>query len=281
MVQIAILHPGEMGAAVARVLVANGHRLHWAAEGRSAATRQRAEAAGLLASNVLVSLIDSVDMVISLCPPGAALQQATTVAGLGFRGTYVDANAVSPATARRIAAVIEAAGGSFLDGDVIGGPPTAGATTRVYVSGEGAGRLVEMLDPFGVDLGADPTAASALKMCYAAWTKGTWALLAAVRAAANELGVEESLLAEWQRSQPGLVERSAWAATANARKAWRFAPELAYIAATFESVGLPGGFADAASEVYRRLEGFKDVAEPSLAEVLACLPRPPRPPLAR
>ena len=274
MVRVGLLHPGEMGAAVGRVLLANGHTVSWAAEGRSAASRARADAAGLHAVATVATLLASVDIVISLCPPGAALELATDVAALGFAGTYVDANAVSPALAREIAGVIGAAGGSFLDGDVIGGPPVPGSGTRVYFSGQGADRLAQMLDPFGVDLGPDPTAASALKMCYAAWTKGTWALLAALRAVALELGVEDTLLAEWERSQPGLAERSERAATTNARKAWRFAPELAYIADTFESVGLPGGFARAASEVYRRLDGFKDVTDPPLADVLAALTRP-------
>ena len=268
MTRIGLMHPGEMGASVGLVVVGNGHDVRWAGAGRSIATRTRAEAAGLADCGDVANLVRSVEVVVSLCPPAAALDVATEVAALGFNGIYVDANAVSPDTARQIADIVQHAGATFIDGDVIGGPPTQSATTRVYLSGIGAATIAELVAPYGVDLGPDPTAASALKMCYAAWTKGTWALLTAIRGAARKLDVEDALLAEWERSQPGLAERSTWAATANARKAWRFAPEMDHIAATFASVGLPAGFASAAASLYRQLDGFKDVKDPPLSEVL-------------
>jgi hypothetical protein len=103
-----------------------------------------------------------------------------------------------------------------------------------------------------VTLGDDVAAASALKMCYAAWTKGTSALLLAIRATAAAHGVDAALVAEWARTQPGLTARSQ-AAAGTARKAWRFAGEMDQIAACFAEAGLPDGFARAAAEVYRRL----------------------------
>jgi hypothetical protein len=106
-------------------------------------------------------------------------------------------------------------------------------------------------------------------MCYAAWTKGSAALLLAIGALARELAVEEALLAEWDRTQPQLRERSAGAAGA-VPKAWRFAGEMEEIAATFTAAGLPDGFGTAAAEVYRRLAGFKDV-QPPLEDALTVL----------
>jgi len=120
-----------------------------------------------------------------------------------------------------------------------------------------------------------PGAASALKMVYAAYTKGVSALLMGIRALAASEGVDDALLAEWHRSQPDLPKRSEAAARDNARKAWRFVGEMEEIAATFEGVGLPGGFHEAAGEIYRRLVAFKDVVDPpTMAELVGPLTRP-------
>ncbi|MDX1385183.1 MAG: DUF1932 domain-containing protein, partial [Thermoanaerobaculia bacterium] len=116
-----------------------------------------------------------------------------------------------------------------------------------------------------------PPAASALKMCYAAYTKGSAALLIAIRALSRSLGVEAALLQEWEISQPDLARRSGASARRTAPKAWRFEGEMAEIAATFEQAGLPEGFHEAAQEIYRRLAGFKDVDEADLDRVVTAV----------
>ena len=115
-------------------------------------------------------------------------------------------------------------------------------------------------------------AASAIKMAYAAWTKGSQALLLAIRALAAREGVDAALLAEWARSQPDATGRSERAVAANIKKAWRFVGEMDEIAATFAAAGLPDGFHEAAGEIYRRLAGWKDTATPpSMGEVAKTL----------
>jgi hypothetical protein len=172
------------------------------------------------------------DAVLSVCPPHAALPVACMVAASGFAGVYVDANAVAPAAARVLSAVIDRAGGRFVDGDLIGGPVRPGGGTRLYLSGVAAGEVAALFaatDLEAVNLGDDVTAASALKMCYGAWTKGTSALLLTIRAAAAAYGVEEALVTEWARTQPDLAARTQ-AAAGTARKAWRFAGEMDQVA---------------------------------------------------
>src|SRR5579859_1453034 len=114
---VGLLHPGEMGAAVGQCLTAAGHRVLWVPEGRSAASAARAAAAGLtVASGGLAGLTREADVIVSVCPPHAALGVAREVAALGVAaregaesgGVYVDANAVSPDTAREIAAIVAA-----------------------------------------------------------------------------------------------------------------------------------------------------------------------------
>ena len=122
-------------------------------------------------------------------------------------------------------------------------------------------------------IGADVGEASALKMCYAAFTKGSSALLLGVRALAEAEGVQRELLAEWEISQPGLAARSTATASTVAAKGWRFVGEMREIAATFESRGLPGGFHGAAADIYQRLEEFKDVPDADVAAVVGALLR--------
>jgi 3-hydroxyisobutyrate dehydrogenase-like beta-hydroxyacid dehydrogenase len=273
---LALLHPGEMGAAIGACLGGRGLRVVWASAGRSAATRSRANSAGLEDLGPLERALGVADIVLSVCPPHGALALAREVAGLGFRGIYVDANAISPETVRNIGRVLEAAEATFVDGGIIGPPPIPGVSSRIYLSGGRARDLAALFA--GSNLEAIPLegpagAASALKACYAAWTKGATALLAAIRALATHEGVEGALLEEWKRSQPELPKRSE-VVTVQARKAWRWVGEMEEIAASFEAAGLPGGFHLAAAELYRRLEGFKDGATlPALAEVTAAFRR--------
>ena len=253
---IGLLHPGEMGAAVGRCLAAAGHRVLWVPDGRSPASAARAAAAGLTAaSGGLAGLVREADVIVSVCPPHAALEVARQVAGFG--GVYTDANAVSPSTAREIAGIVEAGGASYVDGGIIGTPPVAPGFIRLYLSGARAGEVQRLFAGGEIDArvigGEASAAASALKMAYASWTKGSAALLLTARALARAEGVEEALLAEWGISQPGLAERSAGAAGSAAAKGWRWVAETEEIAAAMAAAGLPDGFHQAAAEVYRRV----------------------------
>ena len=176
-----ILHPGAMGHSIGATCAG---RVIWASEGRSSATKERATAAGLDDVGTLTALTATADVVVSVCPPGAALDQATDVAQTGFDGIYVDANAVAPATARSIAERFDA----FVDGGIVGPPAHRPGTTRLYLSGDHAGDVAARWDGSALEtrlVAGGPGAASAVKMCFAGWTKGTSALLLAIRAVAG------------------------------------------------------------------------------------------------
>jgi 3-hydroxyisobutyrate dehydrogenase-like beta-hydroxyacid dehydrogenase len=259
-----------MGVTVGASLAATGHRVRWLAAGRSAATRRRAEGAGFTEFTAVPEALDGADAVMSVCPPDQAEAVARDVHQAGFSGLYVDANAVSPATARRIDGCL---GGRLVDGGIIGPPALRRGTTRLYLSGAGAEEVVGWFAAGPVDataLPGAPGAASALKMCYAAYTKGSSALLLAVRALAEAEGVTPALLEEWSVSQPALAERSDATARGTAPKAWRFVGEMQEIADTFDDAGLPAGFHRAAAEVYRRMAALKH-EDADLAAVLARL----------
>ena len=271
-----LLHPGAMGVTVGRAARAGGHQVSWVSAGRSPATRARA-AAESFADRSLEQLVREADVIVSVCPPHAALELAREVADHGFDGVYVDANAVAPATTMEVGEAARAGGADFVDGGIVGPPADRPETTRLYLSGAKAGEVARLFEGSAlraIEVGPMPYAASALKMAYAAYTKGSAALLLAVRALAASAGVEGELLQEWQWSQKGLAERSANAAAGTAPKAWRFSGEMREIAATFQAAGLPGGFHEAAEDVYDRLASFKDASEPpDVDRVVAALLR--------
>jgi 3-hydroxyisobutyrate dehydrogenase-like beta-hydroxyacid dehydrogenase len=253
--RITVLHPGQMGVEVARCLSAT-HEVAWCSQGRSEATRERAEEAGLVELADLSEVASWCDVVISVCPPAAAHQVATEVVAAGFTGLYLDANAVSPATVHRIAATVSHAGGEIVDGGIVGPPPRQEGTTRLFLSGPRAGEVADWFTDglLGtVVLPGDVGDASALKASYAGWTKASAALLVAVRAHARAAGVEQALLEEWDRSQPGLRERCDGALARLLTTAWRYEGEMAEIATSMDDHGVPAEFHDGAAAVYRRL----------------------------
>jgi 3-hydroxyisobutyrate dehydrogenase-like beta-hydroxyacid dehydrogenase len=190
----------------------------------------------------------------------------------------VDGNAIAPATTRDVGAIVATSGATFVDGGIIGPPPRRPGVSRLYLSGSEAADVAAL---FGgslleaITLDGPVGAASAIKMAFAGWNKGSQALLLAIRALAMQEGVDEALLAEWARSMPELPKRSTDAVAANARKAWRFVGEMEEITATFEAAGLPGDFHEAAAEIYRRLAVYKDATTPpSMADLVGPLTRP-------
>jgi 3-hydroxyisobutyrate dehydrogenase-like beta-hydroxyacid dehydrogenase len=262
MTVVGVLHPGEMGAALGAALIGGGHEALWASEGRSGDTARRADAVGMRDTGSLAELLAASEIVVSVCPPHAALDMAEAVAG--FAGVYVDANAISPRTAAEVAARVERGGAHYVDGGIIGPPPRRPGTTRLYLSGTDAPQVAAVLErswfePLIVEGAAG--AASALKMAYAAWTKGAQALILAARSLARESGVEAALVAEWELSQPDAGDRSRDAAFMASRKAWRWMGEMHEIAASMTDAGLPPGFHEAAAELYSRVPRDNDVAE--------------------
>lgn len=275
MADIAILHPGQMGISVAASAQNSGSTVHWASEGRSQQTRDRAVQFSLVDDKTLPALCASSEVIVSVCPPHAAEDVAEQVRNCGFRGLYVEANAISPERTRRIGERMTAAGIAFVDGGIVGAPAWEPGKTWLYLSGE---RAVDIQPYFSAGpletevVGEVVGAASALKMCYAAYTKGTTALLSTILAAAEALGVRQNLETQWERNWEGFVEQTRNRVRRVTAKSWRFEGEMREIAATFQGVDLPGGFHEAAAEIYHRTAGFKDSATtPGLDEVLGAL----------
>lgn len=265
MTTIGLLHPGSMGSSIGAATRASGARVIWASDGRSEASKKRAEQDDLEDVDWLNAIVNQSKIILSICPPENAVEVAEEVFGLGFRGIYVDANAIAPDTSRHVAGIVDSNNAKYVDGGIIGGPARKPGSTRLYLAGSSAEYVSQFMDKG--DLGvvciedAEIGAASALKMAYSAWTKGSSALLTNVLALAISEGVDTVLIDEWKLSQKVLLERTETNLPVVAAKAWRFVGEMLEMAKTFEANDLPPGFHQAAAEVYTHLVDFKDDPE--------------------
>jgi 3-hydroxyisobutyrate dehydrogenase-like beta-hydroxyacid dehydrogenase len=254
---VAIMAPGDMGHAVAAVLKAGGLRMITCLAGRSARTRALAERAGIVDVGDDRRLVAEADALLSILVPSCALELAERLApalrasGQGL--LYADCNAIAPSTACRDGALVEAAGGRFVDAGIIGPPPRLGAAgTRFYASGAAAEDFAAF-GAYGLDVrvvGGRAGDASAVKMCYAALTKGTTAIMTELLVAAARLGVSDALRAELELSQSAMVERMQKSVPAMVPKAHRWVGEMEEIARTFADVGLTPATFEGAAALY-------------------------------
>jgi len=275
MSKIGILHPGEMGISVAASAIHSGHEVYWSSQGRSSETRARAEKYGLIEAGSLIQLCEMCEIILSVCPPHAAEDTAQSVIDAGFKGLYVDANAIAPQRSIRIGQDMESTGMRFVDGGIIGGPAWKPKETWLYLSGAHAEEITRCFVNGPLEtkvISAEIGKASALKMCYAAYSKGTTALLAATLATADSLGVREDLYQQWDRDDTNFSNQVNQRVRRVTAKAWRFEGEMKEIATTFREAGLPGGFHEAAAEIYNRMTGLRDIASSSVMdEILAAI----------
>ncbi len=259
--RIGILHPGQMGSAVAASIRNGGNEVFWASEGRSRHTRERASALGLIDAVTVARVCEECSAIVSVCPPEFADDVANQVRSLSFRGMFVDANAISPERVRRMESGLK-----FVDASIIGLPPAP----WIYFSGIHAAEAASYFESGPIQtevIDGEIGKASALKMCFAGYNKGASALLCATLALAEKLEVRELLERQWTRT-PGSPVNPAKTVASVTPKAWRFVAEMHEIAATFEAAGLPPDFHKAAAKIYA------DVAHALLRAAPALVPAP-------
>ena len=275
----AVLYPGEMGCAVARVLVAAGWSVGTHLWGPSLVCRADAEAAGIADLASLDEAVGASELVVSLVPPAVALETAEAVAEAarrsGRRPLYLDANSVAPATVAAMAATVAGAGLDCVDGAFVGSAAELGGRTRLYLSGPRAGELAAALPDalHATALGVEPGAASAFKLAFAGFNKGLVALFVEVVAAGGVAGERDELLACLRAFYPGTVETLDRLLPSYPRHAARRADELDELARWLTSEGGDAAWAIAARDVLRRVAalGLDGTREWTGAEVLAAL----------
>jgi 3-hydroxyisobutyrate dehydrogenase-like beta-hydroxyacid dehydrogenase len=281
---VGVLSPGDMGHSIGNVLHENGLRVITCLEGRSDRTRRLAAEAGIAAVPTYGDLVQEADLLLSvLVPaqaPNAAARVAEAVVETGAELSYADCNAIAPQTAKAIGERLTEAGATFIDASIIGGPPRRESRPRMYASGPDTSAM-EALNDYGMDvtsIGEEVGLASAIKMCYAAWTKGSTALVAELLVAAKALGVFGALEQEFRSSQSAMLMRMQ-SLPAVPIKSRRFVGEMIEISKTFGAVGMTPKMLEGAAEVYQFI-GDTHLADrtpedtspmPTLEETLAIL----------
>ena len=261
---IGFLHPGAMGVFLAATAQKAGHKAYWVSKDRGPDTRDRAERHNIVELPTIKELCDRCSIIISV-PPHAASDVAEKVLEYSFEGVYADVNAISPQHVKKIGQLMNDAGVEFVDGGIIGVPVWKPGSAWLYLSGHSASHIADCFreGPLCVEIiGGEIGKASALKMCFAANTKGTTALLCAIVAAAEKMGVRKELEKQWSRDGSDFAQKTLARVKNAAAKAWRFSGEMDEIASTFEEAGLPGGFHLAASDIFQRIARFKDSSPP-------------------
>ena len=257
---VAVISPGDMGHVVGKVIRDKGFRVITSLSNRSALSCSRAARSGMDDVESLRAVMQEADVVLSIMPPECALsfaEAAADVVSKDDQPIFADCNAIAPTTTQKMRDVVEVAGMDFVKIGIVGPPPgRGGVATRFYAAGPVIDALA-FLDGEGIDyrrLGTNWGQAAAIKMCYAALTKGTMTLHTAVLTTAELLGVSNVLHQELAASQAfhwDLMNRRVPFYPADAS---RWAGEMDEISQTFVNAGMTGNLHKGAADVFRMLE---------------------------
>lgn len=257
--KIGITSIGDMGGQVAVRLQKAGYEIFTSLEGRSKRTAALTAKAGVTDCGSLDKLVSTVDVIISVLDPAHAVTKAREVAAAikatGKKIMFVNGNAVAPRTAHEIDGIIRAVGGSCVDGSILRVTSKGKSELRLYVSGPEAAALTQINDEIlkirvvGEKIGN----ASALKMCYGAFTKGALALGVQLLLASHKLGVADEVAAEFEDTQPEVYKWILGRTIGMAPKAYRYVPEMLEVATTFEDAGMTRRMLEGAADMFEML----------------------------
>ena len=254
---VAILSPGDMGHAVGQRLREHELDVVTCLAGRSDRTRALADKAGIRDVATMAELVEQSDLVMSMtvseAVPGLCREVADAIRATGSDTLFAECNAISPQLTRDLEPVITDAGGRYVDASIIGGPPRPGYSPHFYASGQHAAQF-ETLNNFGITvlkLDGDVGQASGIKMCYAAMTKGSWALYTELLMAAEMMGLTEPLLDEFRSGQEAVLQRMERTIPTVPPRSRRWVSEMEEIRDTFAHLGMTPHLFEGVAEMYR------------------------------
>lgn len=257
---IAVLSPGDMGSAVGAQLRKSGYDVITCLAGRSDFTRRKADTAGFRDVADMDALVSEAGLILSILDPAKAVdiarQVASAMKSTGKKPVFADCNATSPATAEELNAIIDGAGGKFIDVGIVGGAPTRRENFPLFCTSGPHASLIDELDDKGVRIeymGPRIGQGSAIKICNGAFNKGAFALYTAVMLAAEHYGCTEFLRDRLPKSQSGSVERLDQAVLRLPSLSGRYIGEMEQVAETFEAIGLTPDIHKGAADLFRLL----------------------------
>ena len=259
---IGLIGLGEMGSEIGRYLVMNDLEVISVYEGRSEISKKRASKYKIRDAGSIEQFCKISDLVISIIPPDKAIETANLYTSYKnkYGQIYCDLNAISTITAKKIKLLLDEKKIDYVDGAIMGGPPTENYSPRIYLSGKLSEKL-NFLNGKGIELmvlkGSD-FKASATKMVYASITKGSKALVAGALIAAKKNNVYDELMEELKYSEEyfSLVAKNQIPSIKH--KAYRWVGEMNEISLTYKESGLTGGFHSEAENVYELIKNLPE-----------------------
>ena len=259
---IGLIGLGEMGSEIGRYLVMNDLEVISVYEGRSEISKKRASKYKIRDAGSIEQFCKISDLVISIIPPDKAVETANLYTSYKNKDgqIYCDLNAISTITAKKIKLLLDEKKIDYVDGAIMGGPPTENYSPRIYLSGKLSEKL-NFLNGKGIELmvlkGSD-FKASATKMVYASITKGSKALVAGALITAKKNNVYDELMEELKYSEEyfSLVAKDQIPSIKH--KAYRWVGEMNEISLTYKESGLTGGFHSEAENVYELIKNLPE-----------------------
>jgi 3-hydroxyisobutyrate dehydrogenase-like beta-hydroxyacid dehydrogenase len=258
---IAVLYPGDMGAALAAVLVARGYRVITALAGRGEKTAARCRELGLEVLASLADVIREANVVLSVVPPAAAEEMAAVYCELAksapVGALFVDVNSIGPELAGAIAARLHKTGVGFVDAAVNGLAKNLTKSGTLLLSGGRADEVAKLFDGavrvrvLGTEIGQ----ASTMKMLLAGLSKGLCGLFAELALIAQRRGMLGEMLEASAQIYPGMMLVVDRMLPTYAQHAGRRATEMNELEETARNAGIEPCVIDAVRRLHEEMAG--------------------------
>jgi len=210
---IGLVGYGEVGRILAEDLRAQGvavqaYDLKLAQPATAAPLQAHAEAKGVQLLADHAALASTSDFIVSAVTASQAVPVAEACAPAVRQGTwFLDFNSASPGAKQRAAALIDGAGGRYVEGAVMTSIPPYRIKVPLLLGGSSAAELSPLVNALGFAsrVASDRLGvASATKMCRSVMIKGLEAMVIESFTAARHYGVEDAVVASLQETFPGI-----------------------------------------------------------------------------
>lgn len=259
---VGILSPGEMGAALAEVLLDQGFDVITTLAGRSPRSAEYCEQSGITTRPFLADVVSEADVIISTVTADVAVAVARQVAQearrLDTSLTYVDANSVSPQTITQIVSEFRGSKVQIVDAAIHGLASRLKTQATIFVSGPAAASAV-VNRLFGLNvrvrnLGDQPGIASLMKMTLGGVSKGLIGLFLQSSLLARGVGMEDEFCDELGHYYPDVLKFVERSLPTYVQHAGRRAAEMRELQTTLDGAGLPVDMAVALSRFFSTLD---------------------------
>jgi len=170
--------------------------------------REHAAAHDVVLATTHALAVHGVDLVVSAVTASQTVAVAEAAApGLKKGAFFLDFNSASPGAKVRAAAIVNAAGGRYVEGAVMTSVPPYRIKVPLLLGGPDAAALEPKLNEIGFAAkvaSAKLGVASATKMCRSVMIKGLEAMVIEAFTTARHYGVEDAVIASLYETFPGI-----------------------------------------------------------------------------